>query len=73
MRPISDRGRAFPGGARRAPRGDARLAVPGPLTGGPRGEAGSRQGRRRMSRTSAGVGDAGAGTAAGPGTRTIRR
>lgn len=44
MRPISeDRGRAFPGGARRAPRcnarSEARIAVPGPPTGGPRGKA----------------------------------
>ena len=70
MRPISDRGRAFPGGARRGPRSEAPLAVPGLPLGRPRGEAGSRQGRRR---TAADVGDAGAGAAAGPGARTIRR
>lgn len=71
MRPISDRGRAFPGGARRAGRSEARLAVPGLPLGRPCGGAGFRQGRRRMSRMSADAGDAEA--AAGPGTRTIRR
>lgn len=44
MRPISDRGQAFPGGVPRVPRSDARITVPDPPLGGPRGEARSRAG-----------------------------
>ena len=63
MRPISDRGQAFPGGVPRVPRSDARITVPDPPLGGPRGEARSR----------AGSADGGGAGAAGPGTRTIGR
>ena len=72
MRPISDRGQAFPGGARRVPRvprSDARITVPDPPTGGPRGEARSRRGRRWKLADGGGAGAA----AAGSGARTIRR
>ncbi len=69
MRPISDRDRAFRGGARRAPRSDAGVTVPDPPTGGPRGEARSRRDRRWKSADAGGAGAA----AAGPGARTIRR
>lgn len=72
MRPISDRDRAFPGGARRAPRSDAGVTVPDPPLGGPRGEARSRRGRRGRRWKSADGGGAGV-AAAGSGARTIRR